>query len=69
MPGVYYKKKKYDIELPTYPASKSICALGGMVMNNSGGEKTLRYGQTRNYVKSMNMVLADGNEWEKEESQ
>ena len=56
-PGVYYhdfekETDKYDIELPTYPASKSICALGGMVMNNSGGEKTLRYGQTRKYVKA-----------------
>jgi len=68
-PGVYYhdfekETDKYDIELPTYPASKSICALGGMVMNNSGGEKTLRYGQTRKYVKSMKMILADGNEYE-----
>ena len=68
-PGAYYhdfekETDKYDIELPTYPASKSICALGGMVMNNSGGEKTLRYGQTRKYVKSMKMVLSDGIEYE-----
>lgn len=68
-PGVYYRDfeketDKYGIELPTYPASKSICALGGMVMNNSGGEKTLRYGQTKKYVKSMNMILADGNTYQ-----
>ena len=68
-PGVYYhdfenETDKHDIELPTYPASKSICALGGMIMNNSGGEKTLRYGQTRKYVKSMKMILSDGNEYE-----
>lgn len=68
-PGVYYRdfEKETDyhkIEMPTYPASKSLCALGGMVMNNAGGEKTLRYGQTRNFVKSVKMVLADGNEYE-----
>lgn len=68
-PGVYYRDfeketEKFQIEVPTYPASKSICALGGMVMNNAGGEKTLRYGQTRKFVESMNLVLADGNEYE-----
>ncbi len=68
-PGVYYRDfeketNKHDIELPTFPASKSLCALGGIVMNNSGGEKTLRYGQTREYVQSMKMVLSDGKEYE-----
>ncbi|MCI5108798.1 MAG: FAD-binding oxidoreductase [Candidatus Pacebacteria bacterium] len=61
-PGVYYRDFEMDdIELPTYPASKSICALGGMIMNNSGGEKTLRYGQTKKYVEEMDMTLSDGN--------
>lgn len=66
-PGVYYRdfEKKTlpkHITYPSYPASKSIAALGGIVMNNSGGEKTLRYGQTRDYVKEVHMVLADGKE-------
>jgi len=68
-PGLYYRDfeketEKHNIELPTFPASKSICALGGMIMNNSGGEKTLRYGQTREYIQSMNVVLSDGKEYE-----
>jgi FAD/FMN-containing dehydrogenase len=68
-PGLYYRDfeketEKYEVEMPSFPASKSICALGGMIMNNSGGEKSLRYGQTRNYIKSMHMVLSDGNEYE-----
>ena len=32
-------------------------------MNNSAGERTLRYGQTREFVKELKMVLADGNEY------
>ena len=31
-----------------------------MLMNNCGGEKTLRYGQIREWVESIRMVLADG---------
>lgn len=67
-PGVYYhdfekKLTPEHVTMPTYPASKSIAALGGMVMNNCGGEKTLRYGQMREFVNSVSMVLADGNEY------
>ena len=48
-PGVYYrhmekKTRKKGILMPSYTASKDICTVGGMVNNNSGGEKTLSYG-------------------------
>jgi len=67
-PGVFYRdfEKKLTPEhltMPVYPASKSIAALGGMVMNNCGGEKTLRYGQMRDFVNAVKMVLADGKEY------
>lgn len=67
-PGVYYRdfEKKltpHHVTMPVYPASKSIAALGGMVMNNCGGEKTLRYGQMRDFVNGIKMVLADGEEY------
>lgn len=67
-PGVYYRNFEKEtlpehVSLPSYPASKSIAAVGGMVMNNSAGEKTLKYGQTRNFVKELHMVLSDGNEY------
>jgi len=67
-PGVYYRdfEKKIlpkHLTMPTYPASKSIAAIGGMVMNNCGGEKTLRYGQMRDYTNSVSVVLRDGNEY------
>ena len=68
-PGVYYREFEEEtlpehISMPSYPASKDIAALGGIVMNNAGGERTLRYGKTRDYVEAMKMVLADGNEYE-----
>lgn len=67
-PGVYYRDfekitLEHDLIFPSYPVSKDICAIGGIVNNNSGGEKSLEYGKTENYVKKMKMVLADGNEY------
>lgn len=68
-PGMYYRDFEKqtltkNLILPSYPASREICAMGGIVANNSGGEKTLRYGKTERYVESVTMVLADGNEYE-----
>jgi len=68
-PGVYYRDfeketLKEGLIFPSYPASKSICAIGGIVSNNSGGEKTLRYGKTNKYVRRIKAVLSDGNEYE-----
>ena len=34
--------------------------MGGMVANNSGGEKTLRYGKTVDYIEELEVVLSDG---------
>lgn len=64
-PGAYYRyfereTLKHKRLLPSYPASREIATIGGMISNNSGGEKTLRYGKTENYVAELDMVLADG---------
>jgi len=64
-PGVYYRDfEKRTLEqgliLPSYPASRELCAIGGIVANNSGGELNLNYGKTENYVQEIKMVLADG---------
>lgn len=64
-PGVYYRdfEKEGDrlhLMMPSYPASKSLSAFGGIINNNSGGEKTLHYGKTADYVEEMTMVLSDG---------
>jgi len=68
-PGAYYrdfeiKTLKSNLLMPSYPASKDLCAIGGIVSNNSSGEKTLNYGCTRKYVQKLKMVLSDGNEYE-----
>jgi FAD/FMN-containing dehydrogenase len=65
-PGVYYRDfekatlKKYGMIVPSYPASRELCAIGGMVSNNSGGELTLSYGKTNRYVRELDVVLSDG---------
>jgi FAD/FMN-containing dehydrogenase len=64
-PGLYYRdlEKEMDkigVAFPSYPASKGICAWGGIIANNSGGEKTLTYTQTLNHVTRIKAVLADG---------
>ena len=68
MPGCYYrdfevKTLENGLILPCYTASKSINAVGGMVGNNSAGELTLRYGKTEDYIKSLKVIFADGNEY------
>jgi FAD/FMN-containing dehydrogenase len=37
--------------------------MGGMFGNNSGGEKTLRYGKTENFILESKVIFADGNEY------
>ena len=68
-PGVFYRDfetetLKHGLLFPSYPASREICAMGGIVNNNSGGEKSLYYGKTEKYVKRIKVVLADGKEYE-----
>lgn len=67
-PGCYYRDfepetLKKGLLLPCYTASKSLNAIGGMVGNNSAGEKTLNYGKTEDYIKELNVVFADGREY------
>src|SRR3989338_4056888 len=63
-PGVWYRDfeketLKHDLILPSYPASRDLCTMGGIVANNSGGEKSLAYGKTDKYVQELAVVLAD----------
>jgi FAD/FMN-containing dehydrogenase len=67
-PGCYYrefepKTMKKGLLLPCYTASKTLNALGGMVGNNSAGEKTLEYGKTEDYVHELQVIFADGREY------
>jgi len=67
-PGVYYRDLesetlKQNLLFPSYPASREICAMGGIVANNAGGEKSLAYHKTEDYVEGLKVVLADGEEY------
>ena len=67
-PGVYYRDFEKEtlskgLLLPSYPASRDLCAMGGIVANNAGGEKSLSYGKTEKYVEELSVVLSDGKEY------
>lgn len=64
-PGCYYRDfetetLKFNRIMPAYTASKMICAVGGMVANNSAGEKTIKYGKVEDYTTELDIVLSDG---------
>ncbi|OGG48495.1 hypothetical protein A3G63_01520 [Candidatus Kaiserbacteria bacterium RIFCSPLOWO2_12_FULL_52_8] len=66
-PGVFYRDfEKATLEknliLPSYPASRELAAMGGIVANNSAGERTLEYGQTERYIEEMDVVLSDSSQ-------
>lgn len=68
-PGVFYrdfepKSLNHDLIMPVYPASKNLAAFGGMISNNCAGEKSLQYGQMRNFVTKIKVVLSNGKEYE-----
>lgn len=67
-PGVYYRDFEkvtlaHDKLMPSYPASRELCMIGGMVSNDAGGEKSLKYGKTHKYVSELKIVLRDGKEY------
>jgi FAD/FMN-containing dehydrogenase len=70
-PGVFYRDfekqtLRHKAIMPSFPASRDLASVGGMVANNSGGEKSLEYGKTIDFVKHLRVVFADGNEYDVE---
>jgi FAD/FMN-containing dehydrogenase len=68
LPGRHYRDFEKDTFrknalMPSFPASRELCTVGGMVANNSGGEKSLEFGKTEQFVKQLKVVLADGKEY------
>jgi FAD/FMN-containing dehydrogenase len=64
-PGVLYRDfepqtLQYGSLMPSYPASRDLASIGGMVNNNSGGEKSLEFGKTEDFVTGLKFVFADG---------
>lgn len=64
-PGINYGKLQqtlltHDRFLPPFPASIEYSTIGGAVANNASGEKSTKYGSTRDFVQSLRVVLANG---------
>lgn len=64
-PGLNYRNfqdtlKTHDRFLPPYPSSIDYATLGGAVANNTAGERTIKYGDTRAYTRGLEVVLANG---------
>jgi glycolate oxidase subunit GlcD len=49
-----------DFFFPPDPGSAPICTIGGMISTNASGVRAVKYGTTREYVKGLRVVLADG---------
>lgn len=67
-PGVFYRDfeketLKHGSLMPSYPASRELATIGGMIGNNSGGEKSLEYGKTALFVNELKVVFSDGKEY------
>lgn len=67
-PGVFYRDfeketLKKHLLMPSYPASRDLAMMGGLVANNSGGEKSLEYGKVEDFVTELKVVFADGKEY------
>jgi FAD/FMN-containing dehydrogenase len=64
-PGIIFRTFQEAVQthgmfLPPFPSSLDYATIGGAVANNSAGEKTVKYGSMRQYVKSVEVVLANG---------
>lgn len=57
------KLKAHKAYLPSYTSSKDICSIGGSIGNNAAGPDSLRYGHCADWIESLNVVLADGEEY------
>jgi glycolate oxidase len=51
---------KDGLMFPPNPGSEAIATIGGMVSTNASGHRAVKYGTTRDYIKGLQVVLADG---------
>lgn len=67
-PGVLYRDlethmNQDGVYIPSFPASKDICTVGGMVANNAAGPDSYQHGHTAEYVEALDVVLHDGRQY------
>ncbi|MGB4966578.1 MAG: FAD-binding oxidoreductase [Candidatus Saccharimonadales bacterium] len=64
-PGLNYGRLQQTLHtheryIPSYPSSLQFSTLGGAVGNNASGERSYKYGSTSAHVRSLRVVLANG---------
>lgn len=64
-PGINYGRLQQTLNthgrfLPPFPASYEYSTVGGAIGNNAAGEKSVKYGTTLDFVRSLRVVLANG---------
>ena len=64
-PGIIYGRLQQTLFthgwfIPAYPTSLDYSTIGGAIANNASGEKSVKYGDTKKYVKELRVVLANG---------
>lgn len=52
--------KAHGLAYPPDPGSVAMCTIGGNIATNAGGMCCVKYGVTREYVREIKVVLADG---------
>ncbi|BDH62201.1 glycolate oxidase subunit GlcD [Lysinibacillus sp. PLM2] len=57
---ICYFVEKENLFYPPDPSSMKISTIGGNISENSGGLRGLKYGVTKDYVKGLTVVLANG---------
>ena len=45
---------------PPDPASAALCSIGGMISTNASGNRAIKYGTTKDYLKALEVVLPSG---------
>lgn len=63
--GINYGKLQQTLHthgrfLPPYPPAQEYSTVGGSIANNAAGEKSVKYGDSRAYIKGLRVVLANG---------
>ena len=64
-PGLTYNVAEqvlysHGLFLPPYPTFQAYATIGGGMANNAIGEKSVKYGSTEDYVRSLRVVLSNG---------
>jgi FAD/FMN-containing dehydrogenase len=64
-PGINFGKLQQTLQthgrfLPPFPSAFEYSTIGGAVANNAAGEKSVKYGCMSDYVRSLRVVLANG---------